>query len=631
MKISYNWLKLYVPEAPAPEKLTDIFNYHLCEVESITPLPSGEGAGGEGDWIFDLKILPNRAHDLLSYQGVARELASLLNIKYVDSTPKYKIPESKPTKLKIEIKTKNCRRYMGRIVRNVKIGSSPSWAVKHLESIGQRSINNLVDAANILMYDSGQPAHVFDLDKLTGGLIIRQAKKGEKITTLDNHNLELNETDMVVADFKISLGLAGIKGGKVAEVDMNTRNIIIEIANFDPIITRKSAQRANIFTDARKRFENDLSPELAPYAMRELSALIAEMCPEAIFEDIVDVYPEKQKERKLSFSAEKISKVLGLKVSDKEVEDILKRYNFFYDLVVGVPSDTPTTKFTITVPPMRLDLVIEEDMAEEIGRILGYDKVKPQIPRMSDIWEPKVNETRAKIIFARNRLLADGYFEVMTYTFCNSGEVEVQNSASDKKFLRTNLTDGLKESIKLNLTNSPLLGLQEIKIFEIGTIFKKNGEEIHVAYGDKKGVKETTLEKFVSPPRSDQGRSTPPQQGGEGFSPRLDKEGVRGGNFKMWSLFPFIARDIAVFVPENVKSSEVSKIIKENMGDMVIKGPELFDEFKKPASPESGETKISYAFRLVFQSYDRTLTDAEVNEIMVKIADKIKTKGWQVR
>ena len=161
MKISYNWLKWYIPEVPEADKLTDIFNYHLCEMESLDKLP-------DGDTVFDIKVLPDRAHDLLSHQGVAHELASLLNIKFVDPTPKFKIPESKPTKLQIKIETNRCRRYMGRIVRNVKIGPSPEWVVRHLASIGQRSINNVVDASNIVMYDCGQPTHCFDLGKSAG-------------------------------------------------------------------------------------------------------------------------------------------------------------------------------------------------------------------------------------------------------------------------------------------------------------------------------------------------------------------------------------------------------------------------------------------------------------------------------
>ena len=594
MNISYNWLKWYIPEAPDANKLADVFNYHLCEVESLEKK-------SDGDIIFDIKILPNRAHDLLSHQGIAHELASFLNINFVDPTPKYKIPESKPTSFKIEIKTGKCRRYSGRIIRGIKIGPSPEWVVQHLESVGQRSINNIVDAANIVMFDCGQPVHAFDLDKLNGNIVVREAKGGEEMTTLDNKEVKLENSNMVIADTKNVLAVAGIKGGKIAEVDNNTQNIIIEVANFDPVSVRKTAQALNIITDAKKRFENDLSPELGSYAIQELSALIYEMCPEAIFEDIVDVYPKKQETKKLSFSSDKISKILGLSVSIKEIKDILKRYCFEFTENAG--------KFEIIVPSMRLDLVIEEDMAEEIGRILGYDKIKGKIPKIN--FKPKANETYSKILWARNKLLSDGYNEVMTYTFCDKGEISVLASASDKKFLRTNLTDGLKESIKLNQANASLLGTEEVKIFEIGTVFKKNKEEMHVAFGDKKGIKEMNLDDFC--------KDTPLNFSLEPRTYNLETK------FKMWSLFPFIARDVAVWVPEEIKSEKVAKIIKDNMGDMVIRGPELFDEFKK-------DDKISYAFRLVFQSYNRTLTDSEVNEIMTKITNKIKeNNGWQVR
>jgi phenylalanyl-tRNA synthetase beta chain len=603
MKISYNWLKWYIPDVPDADKLTDIFNYHLCEMESIEripPLLSEEGAGG-GDYIFDIKVLPNRAHDLLSHQGVARELASLLNIKFVDPTSKYKTPESKPTNLKIEIESEKCRRYMGRIVRNVKVGPSPEWVVKHLTSIGQRSINNMVDAANLVMFDCGQPTHVFDLNKVSEKLVVRFAKDGEELTTLDNKDCKLDSSKLVIADTKNVLAIAGVKGGKIAEVDDSTTDILLEVANFDPISVRKTAQALNIFTDAKKRYENDLSPELCSYAMLEFSALILEMCPGAVFEEIVDVYPQKQEIKKLSFSTEKISKILGLAVSADQIKDILKRYNFEYTESTG--------KFTITPPPMRLDLVIEEDMAEEVGRILGYDKVKVKISKIN--FQPKQNETYAKILWTRNKLLNDGYSEVMNSTFRNTGEISVLASASDKNFLRTNLNDGIKESVQLNRNNAALLGLKEIKIFEIGIVWNPK-EEMHVSYAnDREGKVEKTLDEFC--------KDMPKDFSLEPRSYNLEAK------FKMWSFFPFIARDVAVWVPENVKSEEVEKIIRENMGEMVVRGPELFDEFKKNG-------KVSYAFRMVFQSFDRTLTDTEVNDIMTKIADKTKeNKNWQVR
>lgn len=478
MKISYNWLKWYIPDAPTPEKLVDVITSHLCEVD-------GTEVKGD-DVILDLKILPDRAHDLLSHQGVARELSSLLKINYVDPTPKYKIPVSKPTNLKIEVESDKCRRYMGRIVRGVKVGPSPDWVVKHLESIGQRSINNIVDATNIVMYDCGQPCHAFDLNKISDGVVVRMAQDGEEMVTLDNKEIKFKPVNMVIADQSSVLAIAGVKGGKKAEVDINTVDIVLEVANFDGTSVRKTAQALNIFTDARKRFENDLSPELASYAMRELSATILEMCPEATFEDIVDVYPVKQEKRKLKFSLKKISKILGLDLAVADVEDILKRYVYEYVYADG--------EFEIVVPPMRFDLNIAEDMADEIGRILGYDKVEAKQPIMAG--KPELSGVYAQIQDARKRLLNDGYREVITYVFRDKGEVSVLASASDKKFLRANLADGLAESLKLNKVNAPLLGLKEVKIFEIGTVFHKDKEEIHVAYNEKNNIIEKKLNDF---------------------------------------------------------------------------------------------------------------------------------------
>jgi len=614
MKYSYNWLKWYIPDAPEADKLADIITYHLFEVEGFEQKP-------DGDNILDIKILPNRAHDLLSHQGLAREVASLLDIGFTDPTPKYKVPPlrqgSAGQALQIKIETPMCRRYMGRIVRNVKVGPSPEWVVKHLESIGQRSINNVVDAANLVMFDCGQPIHCFDLDKMEGGIIIRDAREGEEMTTLDNKEVKLKAGDMVIADREHVFALAGIKGGKMAEVDENTKNIIIEVANFHPAGVRKTARRAGIFTDAVKRYENDLSPELCDFAMKEISGLFVEYGA-TDFEDVVDVYPEKPETRTLNFSLERISSILGEKISAKDVKGILERYSMDYEEKGG--------EFMITVPPMRLDLEIEEDMAEEIGRILGYDRLKPAIPKIN--FKPKANETFSKIQQARSKLLEEGYSEVMTYAFADKGEVEVLESASDKKFLRSNLKDGLMEGLKLNTLNVPLLGNQETKIFEIGTVFKKSGEEIHVAYGDKKGIKEVRLEEFAPENHSLKEHGYFSAEKFLVFAPSRSqvslKEDSLSQKFAMWSLFPFIARDVAVWMAKGENPDDLKKLLTENATELSVREPEMFDSFTK-------DGKTSYAFRLVFQSYDRTLTDTEVNEIIEKIKEKIEENGWQVR
>ncbi len=609
MLISYKWLKSYVPDLPEPDKLVDIFTFHLCEVESLTPLLVEEGVGG-GDYIFDLNILPDRAHDLLSHRGVAKDLAGILNIEYKNI--EYKVPKGDVTKLSIKVESENCRRYMGRIIKNVEVTSSPEWVKEHLLSVGQRSINNLVDATNIVMFDRGNPIHVFDLDKVKDSIIIRQAKEGEKMTTLDNKEVKLNPSNMVIADEKDILALAGVKGGKIAEVTDNTKNIIIEVANFDPISVRKTSKEVNIFTDAVKRFENDLSQEIASDAMNDMSALILEMCKDAMPEEIVDIYTKKQEKKKLFFDIKKISKRLGLNISVAMVEDILKRFGVLYE--------NTGDNFGIFVPDIRLDLRTEEDMSEEIIRILGYEKLKEKLPEIN--WNPKTNEIYEKMLWIRNKFLNEGYSEVMTYTFCNKGELEVLASASDKKFLRTNLSDGLKESLKLNQLNAPLLEMEEIKIFEIGTVFLKAREEMHIVYADKKGIKEMKLEDFC---RNSPLEEYPLGGGGKIVHPGTSATPQEGNKFQPWSIFPFIARDIAVWVPGEIKSEDVEKVIKNSMGKLVIRGPKLFDQFKK-------EGKTSYAFRLVFQSYERTLKDVEINEIMTKITNKIKEKnGWQVR
>jgi phenylalanyl-tRNA synthetase beta chain len=603
MNISYNWLKWYLPDAPEANKLADIITYHLAEVETVEEK--------DGDSILDVKILPNRAHDLLSHLGMAREIASLLDIKFNDPVPMYKVPTSSmPASLKVEIKSDKVRRYMGRIVKGFNVGPSPEWVVKHLEAIGQRSINNIVDATNLVMYDCGQPTHVFDADKVVGNhLFIAQAEDGESLTLLGGKVTTLDSSILTIRDREAALDVAGVKGGTKAEVDSNTTTLNLSIANFEPVSIRKTAQKLNIFTDARKRFENDLSPELTSYAMTELSALIVEMCPEAQFEDIVDIYPEKQQERTVSFSTKGVSVILGLDVSVKEIENILKRYNISYSEKDG--------NFEMVVPPLRLDLITEEDMTEEIGRIIGYDRLKLVMPEIK--FTPKVNETYEKIRHAHNSLIGQGYREVMTYAFRDKGEVEVLASASDKKFLRTNLSDGLKNAYELNKLNLPLLDNPEVKIFEIGTVFLDSGEEMHVAYGDKKQIKEMTLGEYVSTPGSEfpGPRANSPDHGNSlpGSAPTA---------FKMWSLYPFISRDIAVWVPEGIKADELKSLYTEFGTELLIKEPVLFDQFTK-------DGRTSYAFRLVFQSYERTLTDAEVSEIMEKITSKIKAKGWEVR
>ncbi len=607
MLISYNWLKSYINQIPNEDEISSLITFKLCEIEDVVKLPSG-------DTVFDLKILPDRAHDLLSHMGVAREIAGLLGVEF--KLPEYKKILSSSSDLKIEIQTTNCRRYMGRIVRNIKVGPSPEWMVNYLTSIGQRSINNIVDATNIVMYGSGQPIHAFDLKQLSfERIIIKEAENNDVIKLVGSENISvtLKDKDMMITDGSTNLAIAGVKGGLDSGISSTTTNILIEVANFEPISVRKTANRLGIKTDAVKRYENDLSPFLCDFAMDEISALIFEMCPESSFEDVIDVYPNPQKEKIVSFKSDYISKMLGLNIDDKEIEKILKNYNYKFEY--------NNNTWDVEVNPMRLDLVGPHNFVEEIGRAYGYEKIIPEIPKIN--FEGEDNRDWQKIFIAKHKLTEDGYKEVLTYALKNKGEIEVLAAASDKNFLRTNISDSLKESISFNQKNLPLLGLDEIRLFEIGTIFTEEGEKINVAYGDKKKITEMALDEFTSLPENKVFRSSDfiakepkyENQPNVKYVPQV---------FKPWSMYPFITRDIAVWVPEGTKPQTLIDIYNTFGTELLVVEPKLFDSFTK-------NDKTSIAYRLVFQSHDRTLVDEEVNTIMSKITEKVQSLGFEVR
>lgn len=628
MKISYNWLQNYFEDKlPEPEKISEGIIFHSFEVEETEKV--------NGDTIFDIKILPDRAHDCLSHWGIVKEVSAIFDLKtsfpngFSKLIKKEELNILPDSDLNITLESDACRRYIGRIVKNVKVGESPAWLKEKLNSIGQKSINNMVDIANFVMFDLGNPVHVFDLDKLEDkSIVVRTAKDGEKILTLDKKDVELDPSMIIIADSKDPLVIAGIKGGVKAEVDNNTKNIMIEVANFDPVKIRKISNMVGIKTDASKRYENDLSPDLCSLSMDAMTSLILSLNSGAQAEKEVDVYPKHQEERTASFSTSYITKVLGVKIGDEEIEKILKKFNYEFSFENG--------NWQVKIPYMRLDLSLPHDFAEEIGRMYGYENIAPVLPKLD--LNQKDNEVWDKICLAKEKLTSDGYKEVLTYVFGNKGEVSVLAGASDKSHLRTNITDGLKESIALNIKNLPLLDTDEVKVFEIGAVFTKDGEEINVAYGDKKNVVEMSLEKFVKEKVSQEfhsestnisllgnfsARLGQPAQGSHNESPAklLDSQAKP---FKMWSVYPFMTRDIAVWVPEEIEKENLLNIYKEMGTDLLVKEPKLFDSFTK-------DQKTSFAYRLVFQAYDRTLTDEEVNKIMEEITRKISSFGWEVR
>ncbi|MCI0542193.1 phenylalanine--tRNA ligase subunit beta, partial [bacterium] len=516
--------------------------------------------------------------------------------------------------------------------------------------IGQKSINNIVDATNFVMFDMGQPLHAFDAEKLvksekgTIEIAVRNAKAGERIATLDGKDIALDESMLVIVDAGNALAIAGVKGGKRAEVDASTTAIILEAANFHPTLIRKTSQKIGVRTDSSKRFENEIHPELAPAAIKEAARLIADMFKGQVkIGGIVDEYPAQDRFEvgKITVSAEEVNEHLGVNISPDGIESIMKKLGWMYKRV-GTGEET---QFHLTPQPERLDIAIKQDVIEEIGRMYGYENISPTLPDVKG-FTAKVNKEFYYANKIRDILVGEGFSEIETSSFAPRGEIALENPIADgKEFLRESLFDGVARALDSNFKNAALLGLDIVKIFEIGTVFDKEDEHMELALGvlslDKKNKED--LKKEVEKFFKEMGVKGEYKVSGdaviinftrllESMPPPLPRGGARRAEgsakqikFQKISLYPFIVRDIALFVPENVGTEEISEILVKNSGELLARAPRLFDTFKP------GNGKISYAFRLVFQSHEKTLTDEEVNAIIQKITAVLQENGWGVR
>jgi phenylalanyl-tRNA synthetase beta chain len=665
MKISHAWLQEYFKDTlPTAEALAELFTFHSFEIEGVEEM----GKAPHLDKIIDAKILPDRAHFCLSYQGIADEVQVLTGLQRVESVDK-KLPDVDdslaPVSVSVEA-TDFCRRYVSRRINNVSVKESPEKIQELLVSVGSRSINTVVDATNLAMFDIGQPLHAFDADKVKGVIVVRSARSEEKIVLLDGREITLSSEDSVIADDEGPLAIAGVKGGKRAEVTMDTKNIILESANFHPVSVRKTSTAYDLRNESSKRFENEITPEYALQGMNHVSVLIEKLSPGAIFGPVSDFYPHPAMQTTIIIDPSFINEKLGIDIPKEEVVRILK--------ALKIQVEEKGAELSLTIPFDRFDLVIKEDVVEEIGRIYGYDKVKGILPPQAE--SLKVHEGFYVTERIKSLLAEQGFSEGYLYAFTSKGDIEVSYPlASDKKALRTNLSEGMAKALEMNARNADLLFMDSIKMFEMGKVFsEKNGEikehtslcvgikrikkvKGQTANEDIRQFREYLLEKLGANVQTvctiddtgglmmlkdiETGKSRQigtinnidgimeldldaliphvevPTYQALGFGP------AEKVSYSPFSSYPFIVRDIALFVPETVTPEEIQSILTENGTDLLV-AQRLFDTFTK-------EGKTSYAFRMIFQSYERTLTDEEVNKIMEAIAEKMKEKGWEVR
>lgn len=660
MKVVHSWIKEYVGDAlPDTRTVADLLTFHSFEIDGIEEIA--------GDTVLDVDVLPNRSSDCLCHRGVAREIATLLDVPLANDPLQQEINLAETDKISIEIEDKDdCPRFTASLMTGIEVKESPGWLKTHLEAIGVRSINNIVDATNYVMFALGEPLHAYDADlfpQVDGKwqFVVRKAREGEEVSLLgesgstEDRIVVCKGTELLIVDGSSDtpIGLAGVKGGRFAGVHEATKNIIIEAAHFNPTLTRKTARGLGIVIDASKRFENEPSRELPPYAQVEVITLIQKIAG-GNFDGYIDEYLESKPNPTVTVTMAKTNALLGLSLTTEEIGAIIKR--------TGSAVQVEGEVVQATGPWERTDLNIEEDFIEEVGRIYGLDKVESVVPEK--IAAKQMNKRQYYSDKVRAALTGIGFSEVITSSFQKKGKIQLQNAlASDKSYVRGNLRKNIEATLDKNFVHTDLLGITDVRVFEIGTVFTPGeagiNEHASLALGvrtkgngyspkDDKLVDDAvlTLNECLKTdlPTPVNAHSSGVTKSGSAFNyekgvfevnlteliahlPEPEAYAVfeksADVTYKAPSPYPAIARDIALWVPEETDATSLQSVLAEAAGGLMVR-IDLFDTFTK------GD-RTSHAFRLVFQSYEKTLTDEEVNRHMEKVYAVAAERNWEVR
>ena len=634
MRFSFSLIKKLVPGEYTKEALIEKLNLHSFEAVDL---------GGD---ILEIAITPNRFSDAASYLGIAREAAVIMNLKLSDPSAGMFKPDIKERGMfTVNIKEKKlCNRYMAAYVTNIRINSAPDWMRDILESCGLRPINNVVDIMNYVMLELGQPMHAFDADKISGGIIVRSAKRGEVIETIDDNKFDLSQENLVIADARSALAIAGIKGGKSSEVTSKTKHILIEAANFDGGNIYRSSRKLGLATDASVRFSHQLSPELVPIAMARALQLLRELAGAKIYSP-VDVYPKKQSKKIIKFDIKKINGLVGYEFSARDALKTLQALGF---KKVGL---------RLEVPALRSDIEDIEDLAEEVVRFHGYSKLVAVAPTVALGVAGQEDQVTLKDRL-RSFLVSAGFTEVYNYSFLpkkdvGNSAVEILNPISSQSgFLR----DSLKPYLIKNLEGNRRF-FDSVRVFEIGKVFSqekgKVSERLNLGIGlcvkdshlELKGLLDSLMgslgvtdNEIIA--KSDghlvleiDGKTV----GDLELVSELRDSAVAELNledlinitteereFKALPKFPSITRDLSIFVPADVRVGDLLDLI-QRVSSKLVNDVDLIDfyepplENKRDRSGDPEKRRKSLTFRIIFQADDRTLTDAEADREMAAI------------
>ena len=450
--------------------------------EGILELPADAPVGRPladylGDVVLDVHTWPNRA-DMMNMVGIARETAAITGGSVRPHDSDYTEGDADVNDVaSVAIDAPDlCARYTATVVEGVTVGPSPQWMQERLRAAGQRPINNVVDVTNYVMLELGNPLHAFDADRLHGTIVVRLARDGERLTTLDGEDRELASDTLLITDDTGPIALAGVMGGIDSEVSEGTTRVLLEAAQFDPASIRRTSTRLRLRSEASSRFERGLAPELAARASRRATQLLVEVCGGTARRGMVDVYPRPRPEARVTLTRERLDTVLGFHVPDDEVAAALGTLGFTVETADGSAS------FEVTAPWWRTDIAIADDLAEEVVRIAGYDRlpattVRGRVPPHEPAPEHELREG------VRRALAAAGLQETISYSLTTEDVLRrVQPSAdldanpplrlrntlsSDHEVLRTSLRHSLLEVVDRNLR----AGAGEIAIFEVGRVY----------------------------------------------------------------------------------------------------------------------------------------------------------------
>ncbi|MBN1052724.1 phenylalanine--tRNA ligase subunit beta [Clostridium botulinum] len=627
--------------------------------------------------ILDFEITSNRP-DCLSIVGMARETAAALRTTYKMPNLEYKVSGNGnvESELNVEVKEDLCLRYMARKVKNVKVKPSPGWMQERLLEAGIRPIDNIVDITNFVMLELGQPMHAYDSREIsTNKIVVERAKNGEKFTTLDEVERQLDDSMLCIKDDNKIVGLAGIMGGLNSEIKEDTTEVIFESANFDGTNIRVNSKKLNLRSEASGRFEKDIDPNLAKLAIDRACALICELDAGEVIEGTIDIYNKKKEAGKVIVDSNWVNKFLGTNLSKEEMKKCLDSV----DLFTEIDGDN----LNVTAPTFRIDIAIKEDIAEEIARIHGYDVIPATIFSVATSREPKY----------RNRLLDDkvvmlatgsGLNQSISYSFVSPrvfdkinvpedselrNVVKIKNPlGEDYSVMRTTTIPSMMECLGRNYSRNN----DYVRLFEMAKIYIKNEDETKIPterniltigmygdcdYLDLKGAVENIIDglgiKNSKYERESENVSYHPGKTaklvigknvvgtlGEVHLDVTENYGIdvpcfiaelnldalyesadMDRKYKALPKFPAVTRDIALLVEDSILVQEIEECIRKAGGNLVEK-VQLFDIYKGKQIPD-GKKSIAYA---IAYRADKTLTDKEVNKVHDKILRSLEYK-----